>query len=80
MNLLYIRAAIREATGVVMSQEDILSLLYEEGMVTKAQSRDRSLVFRGYGEFFSTDYALTLVEGLSDCRAATGTVLREDNT
>ena len=79
MNLLYIRAAIREATGVVMSQEDILTLLYEEGMITEAQSRDRSLVFRGYGEFFSTDYAFKQVESLPDCLAATGTVLQEED-
>lgn len=79
MNLLYIRAAIREATGVVMSQEDILTLLYEEGMITKAQSRDRSLVFRGFGEFFSTDYAFKQVESLPDCLAATGTVLQEED-
>lgn len=66
MNLLYIRAAIREATGVVLSQEEILKLLVEEGLITKAQAKDDSLIFRGYDEFFKTDYALKQVEYLED--------------
>lgn len=66
MNLLYIRAAIREATGVVLSQEEILTLLLEEGLITQSQANDDSLVFRGYDEFFKTDYALKQVEYLEE--------------
>ena len=66
MNLLYIRAAIQDATGVVLSQEEILKLLVEEGLITQAQSRDDSLVFRGYDEYFETDHALVQVEYIED--------------
>lgn len=62
MNLLYIRAAIREATGVVLEQEEILKLLVEEGLVTQQQASDPDLIFRGYAEFFQTDEAVTAVE------------------
>ncbi len=68
MNLLYIRAAIREATGVVLSQEEILTLLVEEGLLTQSQARDDSLVFRGYDEYFKTDYALKQVEYIEDIK------------
>lgn len=68
MNLLYIRAAIREATGVVLSQEEILTLLFEEGLITQSQANDDSLVFRGYDEYFKTDYALKQVEYLDDIK------------
>jgi len=68
MNLLYIRAAIREATGVVLSQEEILTLLFEEGLITQSQANDDSLVFRGYDEYFKTDYALKQVEYLEDIK------------
>jgi hypothetical protein len=68
MNLLYIRAAIREATGVVLSQEEILTLLVEEGLITQSQANDDSLVFRGYDEYFKTDYALKQVEYIEDIK------------
>lgn len=68
MNLLYIRAAIREATGVVLSQEEILTLLVEEGLLTQSQANDDSLVFRGYDEYFKTDYALKQVEYIEDIK------------
>lgn len=68
MNLLYIRAAIREATGVVLSQEEILTLLFEEGLITQSQANDDSLVFRGYDEYFKTDYALKQVEYIEDIK------------
>lgn len=68
MNLLYIRAAIREATGVVLSQEEILKLLVEEGLITQSQSKDDSLVFRGYAEYFKTDHALAQVEYIEDIK------------
>ena len=68
MNLLYIRAAIREATGVVLSQEEILTLLVEEVLITQSQANDDSLVFRGYDEYFKTDYALKKMEYLDDIK------------
>jgi len=52
MNLLYIKAAIQQATGVSLTQEQVLKYLVEERLVTKEKARDRSLIFRGYGEFF----------------------------
>lgn len=60
MNLLYIRAAIQQATGVILSQEEILRLLVEEGMVAPERAADPDLIFRGYEEFFRTDDASTL--------------------
>lgn len=68
MNLLYIRAAIREATGVVLSQEEILKLLVEEGLLTQSQANDDTLVFRGYAEYFKTDHALAQVEYIEDIK------------
>lgn len=62
MNLLYIRAAIEQATGVTLDQEDILSLLVEEGLLTRTQASNPDLIFRGYAEFFETDEATVRVE------------------
>lgn len=62
MNLLYIRAAIRQATGFTLTQEEILRLLVEEGLVSKEQATDPDLIFRGYEEFFQTDEAAKRVE------------------
>ncbi len=62
MNLLYIRAAIKEATGVVLSQESILQMLLEENLISPEKAADPSLVFKGYGELFKTDYAAKKVE------------------
>lgn len=66
MNLIYIRAAIRQATGITLSQEDILSLLVEEGLVSKERATDPYLIFRGYDEFFQTDEASTRVEKITE--------------
>lgn len=66
MNLLYIRAAIRQATGITLSQEEILSLLVEEGLVSKARATDPDLIFRGYDEFFQTDEASARVEKITE--------------
>jgi hypothetical protein len=62
MNLLYIRAAIRQATGFTLTQEEILRLLVEEGLVSKERATDPDLIFRGYEEFFQTDEAAKRVE------------------
>lgn len=62
MNLLYIRAAIRQATGFTLTQEEILRLLVEEGLVSRQQAADPDLIFRGYDEFFQTDEAAKRVE------------------
>jgi hypothetical protein len=53
---------------VVLSQEEILTLLFEEGLITQSQANDDSLVFRGYDEYFKTDYALKKVEYLEDIK------------
>jgi len=68
MNLLYIRAAIREATGVVLSQEEILKLLVEEGLLTQSRASDSNLIFRGYDEYFKSDSAVVKVEYIEDLK------------
>lgn len=65
MNLLYIRAAIRQATGIELSQEQVLQYLVEEGLVTPAEASNPDLIFRGYDEFFQTDAAVVAVEPVS---------------
>jgi len=57
INLIYIRAAIRENTGVHLSLDKTLQYLVEEGLVTQAQARDRDLIFRGYSEYFDLEEA-----------------------
>lgn len=66
MNLLYIRAAIRQATGFTLTQEEILRLLVEEGLVSKERATDPDLIFRGFDEFFQTDDASTRVEKITE--------------
>jgi|TARA_R110000803_G_scaffold142862_1_gene209107 hypothetical protein len=62
INLIYIRAAIRERTGKELSLEAVRDLLFEEGLITKAQAKDRDLIFRGYAEYFETEEASARVE------------------
>lgn len=62
INLIYIRAAIRERTGKELSLETVRDLLLEEGLITKKQAEDEDLIFRGYAEYFETDEAATTVE------------------
>ena len=62
INLIYIRAAIRERTGQELSLEAVRDLLLEEGMITKAEAEDEHLIFKGYAEYFETDEAATSVE------------------
>jgi len=57
INLIYIRAAIRENTGVHLSLDKTLQYLVEEGLVTQAQAKDRDLIFRGYSEYFDMEEA-----------------------
>jgi hypothetical protein len=66
MNLLYIRAAIRQATGFTLTQEEILRLLVEEGLVSKERATNPDLIFRGFDEFFQTDDASTRVEKIKE--------------
>ena len=55
INLIYIRAAIRERTGQDLPLGTVLKLLVEEGLVTPAQARDRNLIFKGYADYFETE-------------------------
>ena len=57
INLIYIRAAIRENTGKHLSLDKTLQYLVEEGLVTQAQAKDRDLTFRGYSEYFDMEEA-----------------------
>jgi len=62
INLIYIRAAIRERTGQELSLERVRDLLLEEGLITSAQAADDDLIFRGYDEYFETEEAAKSVE------------------
>lgn len=62
INLVYIRAAIRERTGKELSLEAVRDLLLEEGLITKKQAQNRDLIFRGYAEYFETEEAAARVE------------------
>lgn len=62
INLIYIRAAIRERTGQELSLDKVRDLLLEEGLITKRQAEDDNLIFRGYEEYFETEEAATTVE------------------
>ena len=62
INLIYIRAAIRERTGQELSLDQVIQALLQEGLISKAQSKDRDLIFRGYGEYFEFEDASTKVE------------------
>lgn len=62
VNLIYIRAAIQQATGKVLPLEDIVDLLVDEGLITQQQAEDENLIFRGYAEFFETEEAATTIE------------------
>ena len=54
MNIHYIRAAIRENTGVTLKLEEIRDLLVEEGLITPTKAKH--CIFRGYSEFYEYFY------------------------
>lgn len=62
INLIYIRAAIRERTGQELSLDAVVDVLLEEGLISKAQSQNKDLIFRGYAEYFEFEEAATKVE------------------
>lgn len=57
INLVYIRAAIEAATGVLLKLEDVRRYLLEEGLITEEEARKEATIFRGYSEFYDYDYA-----------------------
>ena len=57
INLIYIRAAIRKATGIELSLTQVKQYLLEEGLITPHQAKNHATIFRGYGEFYETDYS-----------------------
>ena len=62
VNLIYIRAAILQATGRKLSLEQVRDYLLEEGLISTRQAQDENLIFRGYDEFYGFDEASTTVE------------------
>ena len=66
VNLVLIRAAIREHTGQDLSLERVRDLISEEGLITPSQAKDPDSIFRGYGEYFETDEASARVEPLDE--------------
>lgn len=56
-NLYYIRAAIQERTGQVLSFDRIRQLLLEEGLISQRELDDNPMAqeFDGYGRYFATE-------------------------
>ena len=54
MNLYYIRAAIRENTGQVLTFAKIRQLLLEEGLISQSEIDQNPMAkeFEGYGRYF----------------------------
>ena len=57
LNLIYIRAAIREHTGQELTLRRVKQLLLEEGLITPAQAKHPDLIFTGYNKFYETEVA-----------------------
>ena len=57
LNLVYIRAAIRENTGYELTLERIRDLLLEEGLITRQQASDPELIFKNYDDYYYTEEA-----------------------
>jgi hypothetical protein len=57
MNMYYIRAAIRENTGQVLTFAKIRQLLLEEGLISQAEIDHNPMAkeFEGYGRYFYTE-------------------------
>jgi len=57
MNLYYIRAAIRERTGQVLTFGKIRRLLLEEGLISQSELDHNPMAkeFEGYGRYFYTE-------------------------
>jgi|TARA_R110002153_G_scaffold52177_4_gene146337 hypothetical protein len=57
MNLYYIRAAIRENTGQVLTFAKIRQLLLEEGLISQSEIDQNPMAkeFEGYGRYFYTE-------------------------
>lgn len=64
MNLHYIRAAIRENTGVELSLKDTRDILLEEGLITKQEAK--RAIFTGYGEIYRKGEEISLQEDYED--------------
>ena len=56
-NLYYIRAAIQERTGQVLTFDRIRHLLLEEGLISQKELDDNPMAqeFDGYGRYFATE-------------------------
>lgn len=50
MNVVYIRAAIQQETGIRLTYKQVIAYLLEEKMITKAQSK--RMLFPGYEKLF----------------------------
>lgn len=56
-NLYYIRAAIQERTGQVLTFDRIRQLLLEEGLISQNELDENPMAqeFDGYGRYFATE-------------------------
>jgi len=72
INLIYIRAAIEQATGQRLTLARVRELLVEEGLITARQAAEKATIFSGYNDFFHYDASTkderdkSLTEGLPD--------------
>jgi len=55
INLVYVRAAIEQATGIRLSLEKTRQYLVEEGLITPKQAKTEATIFRGYSDFYEDD-------------------------
>jgi hypothetical protein len=54
INLIYIRAAIENATGQRLPLKQIRDLLVEEGLITPYQARVHAKIFTGYRDYYDS--------------------------
>jgi hypothetical protein len=55
INLIYIRAAVEENTGVRLSLHAVIDYLYSEDLITRTEANGSKLIFRGYSEYYSME-------------------------
>lgn len=47
---------------MTLTQQQLISLLVQEGLITKDAAKDHNLIFRGYDEYFRFEEAAARIE------------------
>tara|TARA_R110002153_G_scaffold223855_1_gene376438 strand:- start:2327 stop:2560 length:234 start_codon:yes stop_codon:yes gene_type:complete len=55
INLIYIRAAIEEKTGIRLPLHTVIDYLFSEGLINRTEANGTNLIFRGYSEYYSME-------------------------